>query len=109
MAPRWFYLIAALIGTIVPWWFFSGYFAEHGLRLSDLPGSLFPNGAAGGFVADVLLSIVVFLFWSWRDARRLGIGRWWLVVPATFCVGLSLALPLYLFLRDGMKESPETA
>ena len=46
--------------------------------------------------------IVVFLIWSWRDARARGVARWWLVLPATCLVGLSLSLPLYLYLREGM-------
>lgn len=34
------------------------------------------------------------------DSRTLGVAHWWLVLPAGFCVGLSLALPLYLYFRE---------
>ena len=61
--------------------------------------SLFANGAAGGFSADVLISIVVFWVWAYADAQQNNIRRWWLVLPAGLTVGLSLALPLYLYLR----------
>ncbi len=94
-----FYLIAAIIGTVIPWYFFATFFATEGFNIPLFIQSLFANGAAGGFVADVLISIVVFLVWSYVDARKLGIGRWWLVLPATFLVGLSLSLPLYLYIR----------
>jgi hypothetical protein len=62
--------------------------------------SLFVNGAAGGFAVDVLISILVFWVWSYADARQHQIKNWWVVLPAGFMVGLSLALPLYLYLRS---------
>ena len=99
MPSRRFYLAAAIVGTIVPWWFFGSYFSTSGVSIIGFVRALFDNGAAGGFAADVLISIVVFWVWSWHDARRHSVGRWWLVLPAGCAVGLSLAMPLYLFLR----------
>ena len=94
-----FYIIAAIIGTFVPRYFFATFFMAEGFNIPLFVQSLFTNGAAAGFVADVLISIVVFLVWSYSDALRLQVRRWWLVLPATFLVGLSLSLPLYLYLR----------
>ena len=93
------YLLAAALGTVVPWLFFGGFFAANGIDIVSFIAGLFANGAAGGFAADVLISIAVFWVWSWRDARQHGVAVWWLVLPACLCVGLSLALPLYLYLR----------
>ena len=95
-----FYVIAAVIGTIIPWWFFASFFTTEGVNIPLFLSSLFVNGAAGGFSADVLISIVVFWVWSYRDAQKQSISRWWLVLPASCFVGLSLALPLYLYLRE---------
>ena len=94
-----FYLVMAIFGILVPWFFFARFFAAEGLNVPLFVQSLFVNSAAAGFVADVLLSAVVFLVWSYSDAQKLGVGRWWLVLPASFLVGLSLALPLYLYMR----------
>jgi hypothetical protein len=94
-----FYLLSAIIGTIVPWIFFAQFFAKEGFNLATIIQSLFANGAAGGFSADVLISIVVFLVWSFFDSKKIKLKNWWLVLPASFTVGLSLALPLYLYLR----------
>ncbi len=99
MTIRTFYLAMAVIGTVVPWLFFGSFFAQHGFALPLFLQSLFANGPAGGFSADVLISILVFWVWSWRDARSHQVQRWWLVLPASFFVGLSLSLPLYLYLR----------
>ncbi len=40
----------------------------------------------------MLISIPVFWAWSWRDAKRRSVTGWWVVPPASFCVGLSLSL-----------------
>ena len=100
MTVRHFYLAMAIAGTLVPWLFFGTFFAQQGPDIAPFLKSLFANGPAGGFSADVLISILVFWVWSWRDAARHGVARWWLVLPASFFVGLSLALPLYLYLRE---------
>jgi hypothetical protein len=100
MNAKTFYLAMAVVGTVVPWLFFGSFFGLNGLDIPLFLRSLFANGAAGGFSADVLITIVVFWVWTWRDAARHRVARWWLVLPASFCVGLSLALPLYLYLRE---------
>ncbi len=98
---RWFYLTAAVAGTVVPWLFFGSFLADDGADLVGFVEALFANGAAGGFSADLLITATVFWVWSYLDSRRVGIERWWPVVPATLFVGLSLAFPLYLFWRAG--------
>ena len=100
MTVRNLYLAAAIVGTLIPWLFFGTFFAQNGLNIPLFLQSLFVNGAAGGFSADVLISIPIFWLWSWRDAARYNVARWWLVLPASFFVGLSLSLPLYLYLRE---------
>lgn len=107
MNTRHFYLAMAVVGTLVPWLFFGSFFALHGFAIPLFLQSLFANGPAGGFSADVLISIVVFWVWSWRDATRHDVERWWLVLPASFFVGLSLALPLYFYLREGKAMAGE--
>ena len=98
---RTFYAVSAIIGTWVAWVVFGSFFALDGIVSPALLRGLVAKGAASGSSADVLLSILVFCVWSWRDARDLGLRRWWLVLPAGCTVGLSLALPLYLWMREG--------
>ncbi|MCB1498308.1 MAG: DUF2834 domain-containing protein [Bauldia sp.] len=95
-----FYLAACLVGTVVPWLFFGSFFAANGFDIIGFVRALFANGAAAGFSADVILSLLTFLIWSATDAARRQIRLWWLVLPAGSLVGLSLALPLYLYLRE---------
>lgn len=97
---RKFYAVAAVVGTLVPWYFFGSFFALNGFDLIAFVQGLFANGAAAGFSADVMISIGVFWIWSWTDAHERNLRRWWLVLPAGATVGLSLALPLYLWMRE---------
>lgn len=95
-----FYLAVAAIGAVISWCFFGQFFATHG---PDIPGfvrSLFVNGAAGGFAADLLMSIGLFWGWSFLDARRHGVRHWWIVLPTASFVGLILAMPIYFYLRE---------
>lgn len=95
-----FYLVMMVVGTVVPWLFFGSFFAANGFDLVAFVSGLFANGAAGGFSTDILISFFVFWVWSFFDARKNDIPNWWLVLPAGCFVGLSLALPLYLYLRE---------
>lgn len=100
MNVRNLYLALAVIGTVIPWLFFGTFFAQHGPDIPLFLQSLFANGAAAGFSVDVLISILVFWIWAWQDAARHKVAHWWLIFPASCLVGLSLALPLYLYLRE---------
>jgi hypothetical protein len=97
---RHFYLVAAIVGALVPLFFFGQHFASVGFAPLDLLLGATATPASTAFVADLLISALVALVFIARDARPLGIERWWLVLIATCGVGLSLGLPLYLYWRE---------
>ncbi|SNY93868.1 Protein of unknown function [Cohaesibacter sp. ES.047] len=101
-----FYLFMCVVGTIVPWLGFVAFLFEEGVDLPLFVTSTIANPVAAGFTADLLISILVFWVWAVVDARREDVRNWWLIIPSTFCVGLSLALPLYLFLRERVRMAP---
>ena len=103
------YLFAAFAGTVVPWLFFGGFIAENGINLPLFVAMIFATKPASGFAADLLICCAVFWIWSWRDAREAGIRGWWLTIPAVWLVGLSLALPLYFWLRERESEADPDA
>lgn len=88
-----FYLAMALLGTVIPWFFFGSFFAGAGFDVPLFVQSVIGNKPAAGFTA------VVLWVWSYTDARQKGVRYWWVVLPATCLVGVSLSLPLYLYLR----------
>lgn len=93
------YLLLAAVGAVVPWLFFAGFFASQGVA-GDFVGALFVNGAAGGFSADLLISSLVFWIFLVPEARRAGVARPWLYVVVNLVIGLSCALPLFLWQRE---------
>ncbi len=106
-----FYLLMAILGTVIPWIFFTRFIGVEGFDIPLFARSLFVNGAAAGFSADLLLSLLTFWVWSFADSRKKGVNLWWLVIPAGLTVGLSLAMPLYLYLRTESQPAmvPATA
>lgn len=99
------YLAMMVIGTILPLYFFIGYFAEQGFDLLQFVRVHYANRATAGTTTDLLLSIVTAWVFSANENRRLGLRKQWLIIVATFLVGLSLALPLLLYLRETKAEA----
>jgi hypothetical protein len=62
--------------------------------------NLFANRVSGFFGMDVLVSAVVLFVFVGIEGRRVGMGFRWLPVIAVFLVGVSLGLPLFLYLRQ---------
>ncbi len=94
------YLGAAIIGAILPYIFFIQFFTAQGINLPAFLQGLFVNGAAGGFTVDLLLSSFIFWWWAYHDAQTRRLARWWVIIPVNLLIGLSCALPLYLYLRE---------
>lgn len=95
-----FYLIATVIGLVVPGFFVGQFVALHGLNLGLLLSDSFSNPAAAAFTTDVLVSSVVFWIFAYTEARRHQIGKWWLCILGNLIFGLSFGLPLFLYLRQ---------
>ena len=88
------YLVLAVTGAVVPYVFFVEYFGTHGLSLVGFLSALFANNAAAGFAADLFLSS--FVFWLYMFSRPAA-PRPWLFIGLNLLVGLSCALPAYLY------------
>lgn len=95
-----FYLAAMIIGAAAPLYLLSRHFAAHGFGLSDFVAASFPNPAASGLVADLILSALLGLIVFGREARSLGMRGFWAVVLGTMLIGFSFGLPLYFYLRE---------
>lgn len=96
-----FYLAAAIAGAVVPYAFFVDFFADEGVDLPRFIEALFVNGAAGGFTADLLITSAVF--WAFMFTRADGPSPWPFVL-ANLLIGLSCALPLYLYWQERSRE-----
>ena len=91
------YLALAIIGAMMPYAFFFQHFADQGLALQPFLSALFANPASGGFTTDLLISSLVFWIGMFVKRRRAAGPRPWLFVVLNLTIGLSCALPAYLY------------
>lgn len=101
------YLALAFAGAIVPYVYFVQHFADVGFGISDFVSAIFINPAAGGFTADLLISS--FVFWI-AMFSRFGRGKGpkpLLFIILNLTIGLSCALPAYLYANESSRDQVE--
>lgn len=104
MKPRHLYLLLCIAGTLLPYSQFIPFLREHGLDLQLFLEQLFANRISGFFGWDVIVSaLVVWVFVS-IDGRRDQVRGLWAPILAVLTVGVSLGLPLFLYLREARLE-----
>jgi hypothetical protein len=104
MKPKTLYLAFCLAGVLLPYAEFVPWVFQHGLNLVRFAHELFANRIGAFFGMDVIVSAVALLGFTRIESKRLGIRNRWLVVVAVLSVGVSLGLPLFLYLRESALE-----
>src|SRR5262245_26974254 len=94
------YFVFALIGFFVPYYFLFQFLSESGFNIPLLLSQLFANNISTFFATDLIISIIIFWIWMIAEANRLQMKNSWLYILATLLVGLSFALPLFLYFRE---------
>lgn len=99
-ALRLVFLALAVWGTIHPMWWFITWFQENSWSIMDMVDAWHVNAATSGLVWDLTVAAVTLTIWIIVEcvSRRDWLGL--IAIPATFCIGVSCGLPLYLFLRS---------
>ena len=98
-----FYLIAAIIGAIAPYATYFGY-------LATVPGAsgalslAWGSPIAAATLVDFTFSCLVFWPFLIAESSRLGTRHWWLFIVANILIGLSFALPAFLYVRERRLE-----
>ena len=90
----------ALWGAIHPMYWFVTYMVQTGTGLSGLIDAWYVNASTTGLTWDLTIAALALTLWILTEALP---RRHWLAllaIPATFCIGVSCGLPLYLFLRS---------
>ncbi len=103
------YLFLCFLGAGIPYSQFIPWILENGLHLGLLVRELFANRISAFFGLDVLVSSVVLLMFMSIEGRRLRMRLRWLPVAGLCAVGVSLALPLFLYLRERALEGSKAA
>ncbi len=100
MTPlRLVWLALAVWGTIHPMSYFIGWFNQNGWSILAMVDAWHANLATSGLVWDLTVAAVTLTVWVLVESVRTRNWVGLLAIPATFCIGVSCGLPLYLFLR----------
>jgi hypothetical protein len=100
MSPLRAYLLLCLLGTLLPYSQFLPWLLAHGLDLRLFFQELYANRIGGFFGMDVFVSTAVLWTFVALEGRRLGVRHLWAPIVASMAVGVSLGLPLFLYLRQ---------
>ncbi|NRB42675.1 MAG: DUF2834 domain-containing protein [Pseudomonadales bacterium] len=101
------YLTLAIIGAILPYLFFFDFIQVNGFDIPLFITSLFPNGAAGGFSADLLFTSFTFWLFMFVQNKTNHHPSPWLFIILNLTIGLSCAFPAYLYAIEAAKNKAE--
>lgn len=99
------YLLLCLAGTVLPYSQLIPFVRENGLDLRLFFEQLFSTRIGAFFGWDVIVSSVVLWVFIFMEGRREGVKRLWVPVTANLAVGVSLGLPLFLYMREKRRET----
>ncbi len=95
---RFVFLGLAVIGAIVPMHYFVSWLRLNGWDLGALVEAWNASDATTGLTYDLTIAAVVLTVWVIHETARGGAWLNLIAIPATFCIGVSCGLPLYLYL-----------
>ncbi|PWJ18133.1 DUF2834 domain-containing protein [Jannaschia seohaensis] len=92
-------IVLCVLGVVLPFRYFLPWLSANDWDLGAMLDAWHVNDAASGLVWDLTVAAVTLTIWIvWETVRT----RNWLgllAIPATYMIGVSLGLPLYLLLR----------
>ncbi|MCG6134077.1 MAG: DUF2834 domain-containing protein [Nostoc sp. LLA-1] len=103
------YLLLCIAGTVLPYSQFVPFVLEHNLDIQLFFEQLFANKISAFFGMDVIVSSLVLWVFVYWEGTRLKMSNLWIYIAANL-VGVSLALPLFLLMREyQLEQQTETA
>ena len=97
---QYLYLILCVLGTVLPCSQLFPFLAQHGFNVPLLIEQLFANRISGFFGLDVIVSSVVLWIFVLNEGRRQQMKHLWIYLACNLTVGVSLGLPLFLYMRE---------
>lgn len=104
MRPKHTYLALCVLGTVLPYWQLIPFLRTNGIDVRLMIQQLFVNPVAAFFGVDVIVSTLVLWALIAIEGRRHDVRNRWLPVLASLTVGVSLGLPLFLYMKEARLE-----
>ena len=105
MRPATRYLLLCIAGLVLPYSQLIPFLREHGPDFGLFFQQLFSTRIGALFAWDVIVSSVVLWVFVLGEGRRTGVKHLWAPLVANLAVGVSLGLPLFLYLRERRREA----
>jgi hypothetical protein len=93
-------MVLALLGALLPLAAFLPWLGSFGVDVPRFIADMFVNPVSSFFALDVMISVVVLTTFIIVQGRRERVRLLWLPIAATFLIGVSCGLPLFLALRE---------
>ncbi|MCB0485709.1 MAG: DUF2834 domain-containing protein [Flavobacteriaceae bacterium] len=100
MKIRHIYLLIAVLGTIVPYYYFGKFLLNFGFDLNEFWRQLTENPISLFFTSDVVLSTFAVITLVLTEGKSKGMKNLWIYIVFNLIVGVSLALPAFLYSRQ---------
>lgn len=97
------FLALAIWGAIHPMYYFVSWFMEHGWQIGPMIDAWYVNDASTGLTWDLTIAAIALTIWIGAEVVKTRNWLSLLAIPATFCIGVSCGLPLYIYFRSRPK------
>lgn len=98
------YLFLCILGTVLPYSQFLLWISDYGFDVPLLFEQITSLRIAAFGWLDVVVSAIVLFVFMFTDGVERRVAKLWLPVVGTLVVGVSLGLPLFLYLMEVSKE-----
>lgn len=100
MKIRHLYLVIAVAGFAIPVLPFINFLLKNGFDIQVFISMMFENDVSTFFGWDVMISSLAVFVLVYSEGRRKNMKNLWIYVLMTLIIGVSLALPAFLYMRE---------
>jgi hypothetical protein len=102
------YLVFAVLGICTTWYFNINFMMENGSDIRDFISAITLNDAAMSIAFDISIVGFTFFFWSYYEAKKLGMKNWWAYPVMSCFIAIAFGAPLFMYMREKkLQESSE--
>ena len=88
------------MGIVLPFWQFFSWISGNGLAINALIAEIVNSSISSFARLDVIVSAIVLIWFIIYEGTRIKMKKLWMPIIGTCSVGVSLGLPLFLFLQE---------
>jgi hypothetical protein len=105
--PRILYLLLAIAGLVMTWYYNLQFIADSGgsFDIGEFMAAGSTNAASQSLSWDLAIACIAGLTWIYFESKRLGLRFFWIYIILAFSIAYAFAFPLFLFIRQGKLDA----